>query len=60
MSYIQGEGRHLGTLFPFPMDDLVPDNRVCRVIDAFVNGLKIRNDLNIGSPPPAFRTRQSG
>ncbi len=41
MSYIRGEGRHQGTLFPVLLDDLVPDDHVCRVIDAFVNGLKM-------------------
>src|SRR5271156_5002358 len=41
MSYIQGDGRHQGTLFPLLLDDLVPGNHVCRVIDAFVNGLKM-------------------
>ncbi len=41
MSYIQGDGRHQGTLFPVLLDDLVPGNHVCRVIDAFVNGLKM-------------------
>ena len=41
MSYIQGEGRHQGTLFPVLLDDLVPDDHVCRVVDAFVNGLKM-------------------
>jgi transposase len=35
------EGRHQGTLFPVLLDDLVPDDHVCRVIDAFVNGLKM-------------------
>jgi transposase len=41
MSYIQGEGRHQGTLFPVLLDDLVPGDHVCRVVDAFVNGLKM-------------------
>jgi transposase len=41
MSYIQGEGRHQGSLFPVMLDDLVPGDHVCRVIDAFVNGLKM-------------------
>jgi transposase len=41
MSYIQGERRYQGTLFPALLDDLVPTNHVCRVIDAFVNGLKM-------------------
>jgi transposase len=39
MSYIRGEGRSQGTLFPVVLDDLVPADHVCRVIDAFVNGL---------------------
>jgi len=41
MSYIQGEGRYQGTLFPVLLDDLVPGDHVCRVVDAFVNGLKM-------------------
>ena len=41
MSYIQGEGRYQGTLFPVLLDDLVPSDHVCRVVDAFVNGLKM-------------------
>ncbi len=36
MAYIQGEGRHQGTLFPATLEDLVPADHVCRVIDAFV------------------------
>ena len=39
MAYIQGEGRHQGTLFPVVLDDLVPTDHVCRVIDAFVDRL---------------------
>jgi transposase len=41
MAYIQGEGRRQGTLFPVLLDDLVEDDHVCRVIDAFVSGLKM-------------------
>jgi transposase len=41
MGYIQGEGRHQGTLFPVLLDDLVPGDHVCRVVDAFVNALKM-------------------
>jgi transposase len=36
MAYIQGEGRGQGTLFPLMLDDFVPVDHVCRVIDAFV------------------------
>jgi transposase len=39
MGYIQGEGRSQGTLFPVVLDDLVPADHVCRVMDAFVDGL---------------------
>src|SRR5579875_1739754 len=39
MGYIAGEGRSQGTLFPVVLDDLVPVDHVCRVIDAFVEGL---------------------
>ena len=39
MSYIQGEGRSQGTLFPVMLDDLIPSDHVCRVLDAFVAGL---------------------
>jgi hypothetical protein len=36
MGYIQGQGRNQGTLFPVVLDDFVPADHVCRVIDAFV------------------------
>jgi transposase len=39
MGYIQGEGRNQGTLFPVVLDDFVPADHMCRVIDAFVNKL---------------------
>jgi transposase len=39
MAYIKGEGRQEGTLFPVTLDDLVPADHVCRVIDAFVEML---------------------
>ena len=39
MSYIQGEGRDQGTLFSVVLDDFVPADHVCRVIDAFVEKL---------------------
>jgi transposase len=39
MGYIGGEGRNQGTLFPVVLDDLVPSDHVCRVIDAFVDKL---------------------
>jgi transposase len=39
MGYIQGEGRNQGILFPVVLDDFVPADHVCRVIDAFVEML---------------------
>jgi transposase len=36
---IQGEGRNQATLFPMVLDDFVPADHVCRVIDAFVEML---------------------
>jgi transposase len=39
MSYIRGEGRSQGTLFPVVLDDLVGADSVCRGMDAFVDGL---------------------
>ena len=39
MSYIQGDGRNQGVLFPVVLDDFIPLDRMCRVIDAFVGQL---------------------
>jgi transposase len=41
MGFIQGEGRNQGTLFPVTLDDLIPKDHVCRVIDAFVGRLNM-------------------
>ena len=39
MSYIHGEARNQQALFPVALDDLVPTDHVCRVIEAFVESL---------------------
>ena len=39
MGFIHGEGRTQGTLFPITLDELIPEDHVCRVIDAFVGRL---------------------
>src|SRR5260370_1189562 len=39
MGYVQGEGRTQATLFPVALEELIPDDHVCRVIDAFVDRL---------------------
>ena len=41
MSFIRGEGRDQATLFPVGLDDLVPADHVCRVMDVFVNRLAL-------------------
>jgi transposase len=41
MGFVQGEGRTQGTLFPVCLEELIPDDHVCRVIDAFVDRLDI-------------------
>jgi transposase len=39
MGFIQGEAREQQTLFPVTLDDLIPDDHVCQVIEAFVGKL---------------------
>lgn len=39
MGYIEGEARGQQTLFPVALDQLIPSDHVCRVIDAFVGRL---------------------
>jgi hypothetical protein len=46
MGYIQGEGRNQATLFPVVLDDFVPEDHVCRVIDAFVDSRR----MTLGPP----------
>lgn len=41
MAYIQGEARGQQALFPTTLDDLVPPDHVCRVIEAFVAKLDV-------------------
>ena len=41
MAYIQCEGRSQGSLFPVVLDDLVPVDHMCCVIDAIVAKLAV-------------------
>lgn len=41
MAYIQGEYRGQRALFPSTLDDLIPADHVCRVIEAFVAKLDV-------------------
>lgn len=39
MAYIQGKSNDQGTLFPVTFDDLIPDDHLVRVIDAYIKSL---------------------
>lgn len=41
MAFIQGEARNQGTLFPATLEELIPADHVCRVIEAFVGRLEM-------------------
>ena len=52
MGFIQGEGRTQGTLFPVILDELIPQDHVCRVIDAFVDRLDMAGWGSNAQIPP--------
>src|SRR5512142_1126944 len=41
MAYIRGEAREQTTMFPVTLDELIPADHMCRVIEAFVNRLDV-------------------
>ena len=41
MGYVRGEGRDQGSLFPVRLDELIPEQHLARVIDAFVERLDL-------------------
>jgi transposase len=41
MAYLTGEAREQVTMFPVTLDELIPEDHVCRVIEAFVNRLEM-------------------
>jgi hypothetical protein len=58
MGFVQGAGRTQGTLFPVTLEELIPDDHVCPVIDAFVDrldmaGLGLR-ELHMGCGKPSL------
>jgi transposase len=52
MGYIRGEAREQTTMFPVTLEELIPDDHVCRVIEAFVERLKMA-DLGFVRAEPA-------
>ena len=52
MAYVEGEARGQHTLFPTTLDELIPEDHVCRVIEAFVNRLDMGGlGLSVPSRP---------
>ena len=52
MAYITGEAREQVTMFPVTLDELIPADHMCRVIEAFVNRLEM-GDLGFVRSEPA-------
>jgi transposase len=52
MGFVRGDNRDQRTLFPVSLDELVPEDHVCRVIDAFVESLDLA-ELGFGKARPA-------
>lgn len=51
MAYIRGEAREQETMFPMRLEELIPGDHVCRVIEAFVNGLAMQELGFVRSEP---------
>ena len=58
MSFVRGEGRTQGTLFPVTLEELIPDDHARRVIDAYVARVDIA-DLGF-EPAEAAETGRPG
>jgi transposase len=41
MAYIRGEAREQTTMFPVALEELIPSDHMCRVIEAFVGRLDV-------------------
>jgi transposase len=52
MAYIRGEAREQTTMFPVTLDELIPADHMCRVIEAFVRRLNL-SELGFVRAEPA-------
>ena len=41
MAYIRGEAREQTSMFPVTLDEFIPSEHICRVIEAFVGRLNM-------------------
>ena len=51
LTYIQGEARGQQALFPSTLEELIPADHVCRVIEAFVGRLNMEGLGFLGAEP---------
>jgi transposase len=56
MGFVRGDSRDQGALFPVSLDELVPEDHVCRVLDAFVGSLDLLQ-LGFSKAQPATTGR---
>ena len=56
MGYVRGEAKGQGALFPVSLDELVPADHVCRVIEAFAAQLEL-SALGFSKAEPAATGR---
>ena len=56
MGFVRGDSQDQGALFPVSLDELVPEDHVCRVIDAFVGSLDLLQ-LGFSKAQPAATGR---
>jgi transposase len=41
MAFIRGEAREQTTMFPVTLDELIPADHMCRVVEAFIGRLEM-------------------
>src|SRR5207237_1136239 len=51
MAYIRGEAREQTTMFPATLDELIPVDHICRVMEAFVGRLNMATLVCVGAEP---------